>query len=829
MALLFLKTKMAPIEPVEKEEFPRPSSTWWSRIPLWPIFFLGGLAFVTWALLTHWWAPITAVDISQMRADIVLPAPNPSRQISQGFVADKNGLFQVELLLSGQQDADSMASLDVQLLDDRGVAIAAQTVDHTSLGDQHPFSLSFPPQKASAGRGYTLLISGGTGNSASVWAYSLDVRGGGQLNVFGGETEAQDLRFVTRYQLSMASAAKEVGRLVTKHAATIVLALAMIFMPGCLLLQVAHFVPTRIDPFAWLATSLALGTSLWPLAWLWLTVIGGRWAAWSLWLVLLAGWTAAVILLVKRQLKKRGSWSPSPRSSKLSWHHAVLLLVIGLGFAVRLLAVRDLAFPPWVDSSRHALITAVMSASGQTITSYRPMLPVDDFPYHFGFHTLSSALTIIGNETMPQLLLVLGQLLNGLVPLMTYGAAYLLTRRRGAGLFAAFLVALPFFFPAYYTTWGRLTQVTAVIILPMALAFTWLLVRGARNWRRAWLLVALLTAGLFLVHFRVFLLYLFFAGLVWLVSKGRRGRWLALAGGLALLLVSPHLVRLLGYASPQALGASIPGYNEFPIGYVTVGWERAFLLVAALAGLFVLIAGLGRRRWTVLPVILVTWPLLVGALLLLDRLGLPGTTLVNLNSSYIVTFLPLALFLAIVAQQLWQWLAGRKAVVDAALLVVAGAVLTAALLFGVRQQITILNPTTILAWAADDPGLAWLDENLPQESLIAVNSWRWLGQTWAGSDGGAWIVPLTGRHSTTPPADYTFDRTLFRQVRQFNEEAATWSDWSDPAAATWLKEQQVSHIYIGPKGGQFDPAALARNPLVALLYAQDGVFIFEVR
>jgi hypothetical protein len=210
-------------------------------------------------------------------------------------------------------------------------------------------------------------------------------------------------------------------------------------------------------------------------------------------------------------------------------------------------------------------------------------------------------------------------------------------------------------------------------------------------------------------------------------------------------------------------------------------------------------------------------------------LGLAGTTLVNLNSSYIVAFLPLALFLAVIGHQVWRWLVGRRRLVDGLLLLMAGAFLTAMLLFGLRQQVTILNPATILAWPPDGPALAWLDENLPDDAKIAVNSWRWLGQTWAGSDGGAWIVPLTGRESTTPPADYNYNAALSRQVNQFNEGAAAWTDWSDPAAAEWLKDQGISHIYVGAKGGQFDPSALARNPSLLQVYGLDGVFVFRLR
>ncbi|HSG15260.1 MAG TPA: glycosyltransferase family 39 protein [Anaerolineae bacterium] len=801
----------------------------WPTLPLWPFFILGGLLFLGWAWLSNWWTPITAVDISQLRANTLLPAPNLTSQIRQDFVAQKNGLYQVELLFSGQDGNEGNARLEIQLLEASGRPIAFRSLDGSTLSDQQPITLSFEPQAASAGQRFTLQVSGTAGNKASLWGYDLDSYEDGQLALVGSQTAAQDLRFVSRYQLTARTAVSELGRMVSAHSRTIALALALLFMPGCLLMQAGRFLPGKVDPFAWWGAALALGASIWPVAWLWLSTVGGRWASWSLWLALIAGWAAVLILFLIQRRKSSQEATVSRRAVRLSWHHGALLFVLALGLAGRLLAVRDLAFPPWVDSSRHALITTLMADSGQIISTYQPLLPVEEFPYHFGFHTLSAGLTMLDGQSLQGLLLILGQLLNGLVPLTVYAAAYLLTRKRSVGLLAALLVALPFFFPAYYATWGRMTQLTAVMALPLALAFTWLLIRGARNWRRAWPLVGLLAAGLFLIHFRVFLLYLPFAALVWLGSRGRQGRWLALAAALAMILSAPHLASLAGYARPAAITFTIPGYNDFPVGYITVGLERAILWAAAAAGLLVIIAALRRRRWVWLPVVIMSWMLLVAGLLATDRLGLPGTTLINLNSAYIVAFVPLALLLAIVASHLWRWLSGRFRLLDNLLALAAGAGLTAILLFGLRQQVTILNAVTILARAPDAPGLAWLDDNLPQEATVAVNSWLWLGSTWAGSDGGAWIVPLTERASTTPPADYIYDRDLARQVNRFNEEASERSDWSDPAAAQWLKEQGVSHIFVGAKGGRFEPADLAKNPRMRQLFGRDGVFIFEIQ
>ncbi len=105
-----------------------------------------------------------------------------------------------------------------------------------------------------------------------------------------------------------------------------------------------------------------------------------------------------------------------------------------------------------------------------------------------------------------------------------------------------------------------------------------------------------------------------------------------------------------------------------------------------------------------------------------------------------------------------------------------------------------------------------------------------MGETWAGGDGGAWIVPLNQppRTTTTPPADYIYNPMLSQEVRAFNEAATAVTDWAAMDTAVWLHEQGITHLFVGQRGGFLDPAALNRNPGLRLLYAADGVFIFEI-
>lgn len=782
---------------------------------------------------------LTAVDVEQARLDQAFPAPRGAQLISQSFRARHAGLSEIEvtLLRYGENPvADEREQLTLQLLDERGTLVAEKVLATAAVTHNQVERLTFGPLPDSRGQTYVLRLSGSVDNPVSVWGYSIDAYAGGAAVVSGGEQAAgpPELRFTTRYTLGWAESLLALGTAVYYEGALLALALILLPLPGVWALYAYRRLALRggvhdgallWDPAAWWGAALALGAAVWPLIWLWATTLGLRWSAWSLWALLLLGWAGAAWLWL-RERRTGGIGLARPWRVR----HALLLVILGLGLAARLVAVRDLSFLPWVDASRHALITAVMIQNGQVIRDYAPFLPVDHFPYHFGFHTLSASLGLMSGWPLERLLLYLGQLLNGLVPLTIFAATWLLARRQSAALLAAFLVALPFFFPAYYTTWGRMTQLTAVLVLPVLLAFTWELARGQQSWRLVWWLVAALAAGLFLIHVRVFAYYLPFALLAWLFNRLRGTRWLALAGGLALLLVLPHLLHLLDGVNPQRpLGGTIPDYNVFPVSYITTGWETYFLVAAGL-GLLPLLAGAWRReRWVALPFALLAWAALLLGLLSLDRLGLPLPSLFNLNSMVIILFVPLAIYLGAIASRLWAWL-GRAARPWSSLgYGASGALLAAALLFGLRQQAMIINEQTILARLEDVPALDWLAENLPPEATVGVNSWRWLGETWAAADGGAWILPLTARNVTTPPIDHIYNADLFSEVRAFNEAATAVADWSDPAQAVWLREQGVTHIYAGKRGGFFDPAKLHANTGLEMIYNADGVFIFALR
>ena len=789
-------------------------------------WLVGGIMALLAAAAQHWPPPVQGIDLNQTRLDRALPAPQVEQALRQTFTPQRDGLREVELLLARAEAEETGGEFTAILEDDAGILLAQQSWPADSLRHNQALTLRFPRQPHSANRRYTLTLQGSAANPIGAWGYSLNIIPQGTLQWSDGNAApAAALRLVTRYELGWGQAVAWLGQMVWAQGGQMLLALAFLALPGCLLLPLFP-AARRWDSAAWWGAALAVGAAIWPLLWFWLTLSGGRWQSWSLWLALIAGW---LIILAQIYRQHRHNRANATIPSSLSPLPSSLFLLLLLSLCLRLLAVRDLAFPPWVDASRHALITQAMADSGQFLDSYRPLLPVERAPYHYGFHAIAASLKLMGGGELPALLLYLGQLLNGLAPLVIYAAAWLVTRHRGGSLTAAFLAAVPFFFPAYYATWGRFTQLAATLILPVLLALVWQMLRGGPGWRRGWWLVGVLVAGIFFIHFRVFLLALPFVGLVWLCSRGRRGRWLLAAAGLALALTLPRWLQLLRLNRGARLASAIPGYNEFPLGYVQAGWERWFLVAAGIGLLLAFYAAARRRAWAHLPLTLALW---VGGVLAIisGRLpGLPASWLVNLNSAYITLFVPLAWLFGVLAWRGAHWLNCQRPAAQVVARLLAGGVLTTLLLFGGRQQITILNEQTILAQAPDAAALRWLAAHTPPAANVAISSWRWLGSAWAGSDGGAWILPLTGRQTTTPPVDYIYDRELALEVAAFNEAASQIADWSAPAAADWLRQQGVTHIFVGAKGGFFDPAPLSRNPQLTLLYSHAGAFIFALK
>lgn len=409
--------------------------------------------------------------------------------------------------------------------------------------------------------------------------------------------------------------------------------------------------PPLVAPALWLGLSL----SLIPIHFLWSSLLGLRLLPLvlrleAIGLLLLAGWIAFR--------------TPTTRSIP-GWLSAGLGLVLGLVGLTRMLEIRGVALPLWVDSLHHTLLVRVVGETGRIPRSLEPYLPVPDLVYHWGYHVTAAAWWGLARVPLPQMMLWSGQILNSLIVVAVYGLGAYLARSARVGLLAAGTAGLLSLMPAYYVTWGRYTQLTGLLLLP-ALLITSMALAEREQW--SWRLIgatSVLATGLFLVHYRVLVFYIAWMlpyAVLLVVRRPRRitalaGRF-AIVGGLAAVLAAPWLLVMLRRVflpvavEPSRLVGS-ETYNT--IEWTLLSWGNNPLLYAfAIGGVMI---AFWRRRW---PMIVVAgW---IGAMVLLANpwlIGLPTSWFINNHSVVITIFLPVALLAGYAAHHVSGWLERR--------------------------------------------------------------------------------------------------------------------------------------------------------------------------
>ena len=531
---------------------------------------------------------------------------------------------------------------------------------------------------------------------------------------------------------------------------------------------------------------------------------------------------------------------PTSKKVSLCTFTSIALIVIFLAsLAVRLIMVRDLATPAWVDSVHHALITRLILNAGGYPSTFQPYLDISPTAYHPGFHSIAAVFTWLTNLDLSQSLLILGQVLNALCVFSVYLLAKTLTRSSLTGLFAAFVTGFLTPMPAYYTSWGRYTELTALLILPVVLALIqmWLDDKVGKQTVAIVLLGALASGGLFMIHYRVIV---FLAGLVlsfvlfqlifrWKVKQEKPLRVILLVLGIAavgMVLVFPWLIQTIKSTFLSKLNlpvtAAVSFFQDFSWPYLTSALGKQALAVAGLG----LLWSLFKRRNMAFT--LVFWVLILFFLANLDALKLPGAGLITNLSVEIMLFMPISILAGYFIDQtllLWKGLIPRQLLLPSVGVILLLFAWVATL--GSRQLVPIINPVTILSRQADLPAIQWISTNLPENETIVINPFPWGYGLYGGNDGGYWISPLSGRLTLPPPVLYGLgDR--YKEINQQAREII--SSASDPIKLhDYLTSQQIDYVYVGVRGGVISPDKLISSGLFDVLYHQAGAWIFSVK
>jgi hypothetical protein len=780
---------------------------------------------------------------------------NLQTTIGQSFVSRRSHLNGISLWLTSSSGQSNVASgpltnqIAVKLyyspLDTNPIYSTSITAN---IGDKYLITVPVPEQNNPAGQSYYLSLSTETGTS-QVNGRNEDAYPYGQAYINSVPVNA-DMAFRLSYDYDLVAFFQD-AMIFLRNSWIILPFLILTWLPGWLLLDVSGLRP-HFDFGERTATSIGLSLALLPVVLLWTTTLGLKWSAHAVWFF--SGGLVALFLvrLVYRYLRSSKT-HPKPVSdqvrletssipqglSSFSHDSLFLLLIFIVTLAVRLIMVRDLATPAWVDAVHHALITQLIVDHGAYPSSYLPYLNISPTAYHAGFHSIAAFFMWLSRLDVARVLLILGQVLNAAAIFSVYLLCKTLTRSSRSALFAAFITGFMTPMPAYYTSWGRYTELTGLLILPVVIAMIQLWFNGKADHKNIWTVIlgAIAAAGLFMVHYRVviFLACLILSFLFFRIIFRNPTDHVKLSRlvvsifsmtALSIIFVLPWIIPTLKatvfpkLASTSAI--SVAPFQDFPWAYLTSAFGKQALVLASLGFVLSLI----KKRS--MPFIIFTWMLMLFFLANVDTLKLPGSGLITNLSVEIILFMPVSILGGYFIDQLLQtWQGVIPSRVNQVTSLVAIIVFGFIGYLGSTQVVAILNPITILSRQADLPAIQWVSEHIPANETIAINPFGWGYGLYAGYDGGYWIEPLSDRLTTPPPVLYGLG-SGYKQISLQSQQIISLS--ANPTQLNdYLNSQGIHYVFVGRRGGVLPPEKLVSSGFFELLYHQDGVWILSVK
>jgi hypothetical protein len=777
---------------------------------------------------------------------------NAGDRITRSFFAEHDGLTDVQLLLTNpDQMATGRVILTLEAETASGYQVFRKSIDVSELPDSPAeavfTTIRFP----------TTVLARGTRIQVSV-----DWRGEGELRLaqrsanqlFAGQTllngsaRDQDALIVPIYDRGSRLAGYRAfgGQALAQVGGMIWL----LTIPGAAVLSWLWRGWGSQDRFAQFVLATAAGLAVYPILLVWANLIDGRFGSTLSWLVPV---TALGLLAVRDrhdpQVTRRLIYT---RSS--SWVQMGFWVVVGLIAVSRLAVLYSLGTPMWGDSVHHTLITQLLLDHGGLFSDWQPFANLNSFTYHFGFHSFAAMLSWLNGSSADQSVLWAGQLLNVMAVLVLYPLGARVSGRQEGGMLAVLFAGLLIQMPAYYTNWGRYTQLAGHVMLVAFVVIAWELTHKRSTQRRTVLSAGIILAGLFLTHYRIFVFAALFVPSLIVMEVRSRGlriqlfkwTWVVL---LSAALVLPWGINLFG----GKLIALIEAYSTTPaadqpavlVTYNAIGDLNLYLppWAWALFGLGALWALVRRRRDA--AVLLIWW-----AVILLaanpDWFGLPGAGILTNFAVFLGAYIPASILAALIIVELLHPLSAysqkllRRRWRPWTTVILLELVILLALLGAQLRLADINSRRHAMVTPADRVAAAWIQNNLPESSRFLVNSVLAPGEgAIVGTDAGWWLPYLTGRGTNLPPITYTSESSdqadLIAWTNQVTLQVLG-AGLTAPETLALLDERGLTHVFIGSqsgavgnrKGSKLDPTELINSPNFELLFDQDGAYVFEV-
>jgi hypothetical protein len=524
------------------------------------------------------------------------------------------------------------------------------------------------------------------------------------------------------------------------------------------------------------------------------------------------------------------------RDIKLGWTWVFALLGFGAVIAWRLFQARALLVPAWVDSLHHVLIVRKIIEFGGLPPDLSPYLDVT-FYYHYVFHIFAAQFSVLSGLSPDQAVLLIGQVINAAIGLSVYALGKVLFKDWRPALLAGLLVTFVTKIPAYYLTWGRYTLMTGMILLPLAMAKAIRLLEPGHR-RTDWVEMALFTAGTLLAHYFtgiILALFLVCLGVGYLLRawKMHTLEWrpllfLVLSALAGFLIVLPWLLRVfintrmtLGVSTnlPAEIGMLFNNQDQWQYLWYLLGDKGGYVvLFGSILGLALAFTRSKYRE-------LAGWGTILSVLALPRGLSLGSF---RFDHFAIVLFLPLVILFSLYISESVRLL-DRLTQKKWPVWVLAGLIGFGAIIWGGFETKDIINPKTVFTTQADLDAIKWIDKNLPQDARFFINTTAWGYGVSRGVDGGAWIMPLTGRWTVAPTLFYTFGGDLehMKQIMDWGKQAQNVTGCSD---SLWklVKAADLTHIYLRDDVGRLTAGALVECVGIEKVYEEDGVGVWEI-
>ncbi|MGB9799742.1 MAG: hypothetical protein ACPLUL_06585 [Thermanaerothrix sp.] len=521
---------------------------------------------------------------------------------------------------------------------------------------------------------------------------------------------------------------------------------------------------------------------------------------------------------------------------------ALLLMVVVL--FTRMWQIHIYPYPAWSDSLHHTLLTQLTAQYGRLPNSLEPYEPVSLNMYHLGLYAFTAPIMLLGRVSATTALLVGAQLLNALNVCGIYLILDRIINRKGA-IFGVLFAGLLSFQPAWYFNWGRFTQVSSQMLLPVAWAITLDTLNNAekgQNRFNLWYVFAasVLNAGVFLMHFRVAGLYLpllLITAVEKLFFNNQNRNKLALV--FTLLGIGMVSLFFISSSIASALNVYFHAFSTPSAKTIETDTSRMLYFGYDLPTLFVI----GLRKWTFIGLvlaILIGWvwrsklvieqTVWLGCLFAIGNfylLPIPYLAFINFTGIMIMFYLPAALIFGSIVGLAFEKLKFLTTISSHVLVILLLTITS----LSAQVRVTAIEGFRFFMTPQDEEAMEWIKKNVPKDAVFAIDTYLWLGNSPHGIDAGYWIPYYTGRRTTTGTMLFALgNRDYTAKVRKWSYMVSELQQ--NPKIAQSLCEQGVSYLYLGAKRdrllGVFDPGTIISEFKDRIVFTKNGATIFKL-